>query len=75
MQVREQLVAHPGRHRARELDAHDLAEAAAAQLALDGREQVVGRLLDLEVGVARDPEGRVLLDLHAGEERVEVRRR
>jgi hypothetical protein len=52
--------------------ADDLAEATAPQLVLDGREQVVRGLLDLEVGVARDAERRVLLDLHAREERVEV---
>jgi hypothetical protein len=63
-----QLRAHP---RA-DLDAHDLAEAAAAQLVLDGLEQVVGLVGDLEVGVAGDAEGRPVDDLHPREERVEV---
>ncbi len=72
VQVPEQLMAHGGRHRGRQLDAHDLAEAPSPQLVLDRREQVVGGLLDLEVGVARDAERGVLLDLHAREERVEV---
>ena len=56
-----------------DLEAHGPAEAAAAQLDLDRGEQVVGLLLlEGEVGVAGDPEGEVALDLHAGEERVEV---
>ncbi len=55
-----------------DLDPHDLAEAAAAQLGLDGLEQVVGLVGDLEVGVARDPEDAVVDDLHAREQRVEV---
>ena len=51
---------------------HDLAEAAAAQLGLDGLEQVVGLVGDLEVGVARDAEHAAVDDLHAREQRVEV---
>ena len=58
-----------------DLDAHDLAEAAPAQLGLDRLEEVVGLVGDLEVGVARDAEDAVVEDLHAREERVEVARR
>ena len=39
-----------------DLEPHDLAEAPAAQLGLDGLQQVVGLVGDLEVGVARDAE-------------------
>ena len=60
-------------HRRVDLEAHGLAEAAAAQLELDRGQQVVGLLvLEGEVGVAGDPEGHVLVDLHAREELVEV---
>ena len=48
-------------------------EAAPGQLLLERREEVLGVvLLDLEVLVAGDAEGEVLLDEHAGEELVEV---
>ena len=59
-------------HLAVDLEAHDLAEAPPAQLGLDGPQQVVGLVGDVEVGVARDAEEAVVDDLHAGEERVEV---
>ena len=61
------------RHRALDLEPHDLAEASLAQLLLDGHQQV-GRLflLDREVRVAGDAEEVVLNDLHAREQRVEV---
>ena len=63
------------RHGALDLEAHDLAEAAPAQLLLHGHEQVVGLvLLDVEVGVAGDAEEVVRLHLHAREEHVEVGR-
>ena len=55
-----------------DLDAHDLAEAPAAQLVLDRLQQVVGLVGDREVGVAGDAEEVVVGDLHAREERVEV---
>ena len=42
------------RHRRRDLEPNDVAEAAPAQLELDRLEQVVGLVGDLEVGVARD---------------------
>ena len=57
-----------GRGRAH-LDPHDVAEAPASQLRLDGLEEVVGVVGDLEVGVARHAEDRALDDVHAGEER------
>ena len=44
----------------------------AVELALDGLQQVVVALGDLEVGVARDAERRGLHDLHAGEEAPQV---
>ena len=55
-----------------DLEPHDLAEAPAAELVLDRLEQVVGLVVDLEVGVARDPEQVVADDLQPGEQRVEV---
>ena len=59
-------------HRGVDLEAHDLAEAPAAQLGLDRAQQVVGLVGDLEVRVAGDAEDAVVDDLHAREERVEV---
>ena len=43
-------------HAGADLDAHDLAEAPAAQLVLDRLQQVVGLVGDREVGVAGDAE-------------------
>ena len=58
-----------------DLEAERLAEAAAAQLHLDGHQQVVGLvLLEGQVGVAGDPERMVVADRHAGEEGSEVGR-
>ena len=62
---------HPVRDRARDLEPDDIAEAAAAQLELDGLEQVVGLVRNLEVGVAGDAEDGALDDLHLREEPVE----
>ena len=45
--------------------------APAPELRLDGLEQVVGVVGELEVHVARDPEHRTLGDLHPGEQRRE----
>ena len=57
-----------------DLEAHGATEAAAAQLHLDGGEQVVGLLLlERQVGVAGDPERAVLVELHAGEQLGELR--
>ena len=55
-----------------DLEPDDLAEAAAAQLLLDRLQQVVGLVGDVVVGVAGDPEERVVDDLHAREQRAEV---
>ena len=56
-----------------DLEAHRRAEPATGQLLLQGGEEVLGVvLLDLEVLVAGDPEGEVLVHLHPGEELVEV---
>ena len=67
-QLLAQLRVHPGG----DLQPHDLAEAAPAQLVLDRLQQVVGLVGDGEVGVAGDPEVAVVDHLGAGEERVEV---
>ena len=60
-------------HARADLEPDDLAEAPAAQLVLDRLQQVVGLVGDLEVGVAGDPEEVVAEDVHAREQRVEVR--
>ena len=58
-----------------DLQPHGASEAAAAQLHLQGDEEVVGLLLlDGEVGVAGDPEHPVVHHRHPREQRVEVRR-
>jgi hypothetical protein len=67
-----ELLAHLPAHARLDLDAHDLAEAPAAQLVLDRLQQVVGLVGDREVGVAGDAEDRAVDDLHAREELVEV---
>ncbi len=65
----DELLAHVGL----DLEPQGLAEAPAAQLHLDGDQQVVRLvLLEGEVGVAGDPEGVVVADRHAREQRVEV---
>ncbi len=72
-QPAEQQRARRRRHRALDLEPDGGAEATPAELLLDRQEEVVGLvLLDLEVGVAGHPEEVVLVDLHAGEQRVEV---
>ncbi len=53
---------------------HHLAEAPVAQLGLDGGEQVVGIVGDLEVGVTRNAEAAGADHLHAREEELGVRR-
>ncbi len=58
-----------------DLEPERLAEAPAAQLHLDGDQEVVRLvLLEGEVGVAGDPEGVVVADGHPREERVQVGR-
>ena len=69
-----ELVAQRGAHARVDLEPHDLAEPAPAQLLLDGLQEVVGLVGDLEVRVARHAEDPVVDDLHAREERVEVGR-
>ncbi len=68
-----ELLAQLGVHAGRDLDADRLAEAPAAQLGLDGLQQVVGLVGDLEVGVARHAEVAVVEDLHAREQVGQVR--
>ena len=56
-----------------DFEPHHPAETPPGQLRLDGREKVVSLvLLDLEVGVAGDPERMMIDDLHAREQRLEV---
>ncbi len=55
-----------------DLEPHDVAEPAPVELLLDRLEQVLGRLGDVVVGVARDAERGVLGELHAREQAVEV---
>ena len=69
--VHQRLAQAPA-HAGADLDPDDLAEAPPAQLLLDRPQQVVGVVVDGEVGVARDPEDVDVDDLHAREERVEV---
>ena len=73
-QAAAEPLAHAGRHVVRHLEPHGIAEPPPAQLRLDGLEQVVGLVRELEVGVARDPEQALLDDLDPREEaRREVR--
>ena len=71
-QQADQLVAQRRRAVGAELDAHDLPEAAAAQLVLDRLQQVGGIVGDLQVGVAGDAEEVVVDDLHPREKRAQV---
>jgi hypothetical protein len=71
-EVVDQLLAQLGRRPRVELEPHDVAEAPPAQLGLHRLQEVVGLVVDLEVGVARHAERRGLLDLHSGEERSQV---
>ena len=65
----EHVVADRGGH----LQPHRRAEPALGQLALEGLQQVlVAVLVDLQLGVAGDPEQVPLQDLHAGEQLVQV---
>ena len=61
-----------GIHAGVDLEPHDLAEAPATELVLDRLKQVVGLVVDLEVGVPGDAEQVVADDLHPREQRVEV---
>ncbi len=70
----QQQVPERRRHRGVHLDAHHLGEAAVPDLLLDQAEQVLRlvSVIDLEIGVAGDPEGVPAQNLHAGEERLQV---
>ena len=65
------------RHRGVHLEPHHLGEPPIPHLLLDEAQQVVRlvAVLDLEVGVARDPERVPAEDLDPGEERLEIARR
>ena len=54
----DQPLAHVARRRGRHLEPHHVAEAPAPQLGLDGLEEVVGVVGQLEVGVLGDAEQR-----------------
>ena len=74
VQLAQQQLQHVRAHRVDDLEPHRRPEPAAGQLALEGLQQVfVAVLLDLQVRVARDPEGVALRHLHAGEELRQVR--
>ena len=64
-----QSIEHRAGRRGRDLQPDDVSEAAATQLELDCLQQIVGVVRHLEVGIARDAEGRALGNLHPGEER------
>ena len=72
LELAHQQLEHVLRHRLLDLEPHGRAEPAPLQLLLERLQQVVRAVVDLEVGVARDPERVVLDDLHAREELVEV---
>ncbi len=67
-----QLIAQPLAHVGVDLEPHHLAEATPAQLLLDRLKNVVSLVGDVVVGVARDPEERMVDDLHPREQRPEV---
>ena len=73
LSVRAEQFEDLGRHALLDLEAHGASEPTAAQLHLDGLEEIVGLLLQRQVGVASDAEGPPVLDLHAGEEGVQLR--
>ncbi len=60
-------------HAPADFEPHRLAEAAFAQLGLDGPQQIVGFIfLQIEIGVARDPETVGGIDLHSRKECAQV---
>ena len=74
VQLAQQQLQHVRAHRVDDLEPHRRPEPAAGQLALQRLQQVfVAVLLDLQVRVARDPEGVALRHLHAGEQLRQVR--
>ena len=73
-ELHQQQLAERRRHRGVHLDPHHLGEAPVAHLFLDQAQQIFGlvTVIDLEVGVAGDPEGVPPEDLDAGEQRLQV---
>ena len=75
VELSQQQLEHLLRHAVVDLEAHGPPEATAAQLHLDRLEEIVGLFfLEREVGVAGDPERHELDDVHAREQRRQVRR-
>ena len=75
VELAQQQFEHVLGHVVGDLEPHRRAEPPAGQFALECLQQIlVAVLLDLEVGVAGDPEGVVLDDLQAGEQHVQERR-
>ena len=73
LQVRQQQIANALRHIVLDRQAHHRAKAALAHALLDRAQQVGGLLLlDLHIGVARDPEDVGFDHLHAGEQRIHI---
>ena len=57
-----------------DLEPHRWPEPATGQFALQSLQQILVAILDVHIGVAGDPEGMPLDDLHAGEQRGQERR-
>ncbi len=73
VQLAQQQFEHVLGHVVGDLEAHRGTETATGEFPLECLQEVlVAVLLDLEVGVAGDPEGVVLDDLHPREQHVEV---
>ena len=73
LELRRQQVGQVLAHVRLDLEPERLAEAAPAELHLDGDQQVVRLvLLEGKVGVPGDPEGMVMADGHAREQRVQM---
>ena len=74
LELLQEQVADRRRHVSVDLEPDGAPETAAAELGLHRRQEVVGlALLEVEVGVARDPEGVMAPDLHVREEPGQVR--
>ena len=76
LELARQQLEDLGRHARIDLEAdHARVPAAAPELGLDRREQVLGVAVDVvEVAVAGHPERMVVDDLHAREQRLQVER-
>ena len=76
LQLSGEQIQHLGRHPGLDLEPdHPRVTAAAAQLGLDGGEQILGIAVDVvEVAVAGDAERVMCDDVHAGEERLQMKR-